>query len=88
MYNGPVDVGPDGFLRFGTDRKTALRLRSRLDENAATLTLTWNDYREQEDAGTEKDLDLVVTDAGGKVVGADGAAVPLGEAGARLPEVR
>jgi hypothetical protein len=33
------------------------------------VTLTWNDYRETEDAGTEKDLDLVVEDWLGKVIG-------------------
>src|SRR5262249_40415287 len=32
-------------------------------------TLTWNDYRETEDAGTDKDLDLYVEDSTGKVVG-------------------
>ena len=69
VYNGPVDVGPGGYVRFGPAALTALRLRSRVDENAATLTLTWNDYRDAEDAGTEKDLDLVVEDAGGRVVG-------------------
>ena len=69
VYNGPVDVGPDGFLRFGAARAAALRFRNRLDENAATLTLTWNDYRDAEDAGTEKDLDLVVEDSRGQVVG-------------------
>jgi hypothetical protein len=69
VFNGPVDVGPGGFVRFGPAGTTALRLKSRLDENAATLTLTWNDYRDAEDAGTEKDLDLFVEDAAGRVVG-------------------
>jgi hypothetical protein len=67
VYNGRVDVGPNGFLRFGT--QNALRFRNRLDENALTLTLTWNDYQDTEDAGTEKDLDLMVEDAQGRVVG-------------------
>jgi hypothetical protein len=70
VYNGPVRVGPDGYLRFrdGPDG-TALRFRNRLDENTVTVTLTWNDYREEEDAGTDKDLDLYVEDSTGKVVG-------------------
>src|SRR5262249_39231064 len=59
--------GPDGFLRFGDD--TALHLKNRLDEQAVTITLTWNDYKETEDAGTTKDLDLFVEDAAGTVVG-------------------
>ena len=67
VYNGPVRVGPDGYLRFrdGADG-TALRFCNRLDENPVTVTLTWNDYREQEDAGTAKDLDLYVEDRAGK----------------------
>jgi hypothetical protein len=69
VFNGPVAVGPGGSVRFGAAGRTALRLRSRLDENSATLTLTWNDYRDAEDAGTEKDLDLVVEDWRGREVG-------------------
>jgi hypothetical protein len=71
VYNGPIQVGSDGFLRFrdGND-PTALRFRNRLDENTITITLTWNDYREEEDAGTDKDLDLFVEDWIGKGVGA------------------
>ncbi len=68
VYNGPVDVGPGGFLRF-PGGLTALRFRNRLDENAVTLTLTWNDYRDAEDAGTSKDLDLSVEDGRGRVLG-------------------
>lgn len=70
VYNGPVDVGPDGFLRFRDSAlPSALRFTNRFDENAVTVTLTWNDYRDTEDAGTDKDLDLIVEDATGRVVG-------------------
>jgi hypothetical protein len=71
VYNGPVRVGRDGYLRFrdGEDG-TALRFCQRLDENPVTITLTWNDYREEEDAGTAKDLDLYVEDRAGKVIAA------------------
>jgi hypothetical protein len=67
VYNGAVRIDRDGYLRFrdGADG-TALRFRNRLDENTITVTLTWNDYREQEDAGTTKDLDLYVEDRAGK----------------------
>ncbi len=70
VYNGPVRMGPDGYLRFrdGADG-TALRFRNRLDENTVTVTLTWNDYQEDEDAGTDKDLDLYVEDWAGRRVG-------------------
>ena len=70
VYNGPVAIDADGYLklRTGTD-STALRFTNRLDENAVTVTLTWNDYRDAEDAGTEKDLDLIVEDWLGRVVG-------------------
>ena len=73
----------DGYLRLrnGSD-VAALRFRNRLDENTVTVTLTWNDYRDQEDAGTDKDLDLYVEDWAGRRVGAgektqvSGARVP------------
>src|SRR5579884_850833 len=70
VYEGPVRVGTDDYLQFRADADpTALRFRNRLDENTVTVTLTWNDYREKEDAGTDKDLDLIVEDPSGKVVG-------------------
>jgi hypothetical protein len=69
VYNGPVNVGADGFVRFRAADPTALRFTNRFDENVVTVTLTWNDYQDAEDAGTEKDLDLVIEDARGKVVG-------------------
>ncbi len=67
VYNGPVRLDRDGYLRFrdGADG-TALRFCNRLDENTITITLTWNDYRDEEDAGTIKDLDLYVEDRAGK----------------------
>lgn len=61
VYDGPVEIGPDGWLKFG--ELSALRFRNRVDENTVTMTLTWNDYRDAEDAGTAKDLDLIVEDA-------------------------
>jgi hypothetical protein len=70
VYNGPVTLLSNGnlWLGHGTD-ETALRFRNLLDENTVTITLTWNDYREQEDAGTDKDLDLYVEDRFGQVIG-------------------
>jgi subtilisin family serine protease len=71
VYNGPVRLLRDGYLRLrdGSD-VASLRFRNRLDENIVTVTLTWNDYREEEDAGTDKDLDLYVEDWAGRRVGA------------------
>jgi hypothetical protein len=71
VYNGPVRVLSDGFLRLrdGSD-VASLRFRNRLDENRVTITLTWNDYRDEEDAGTDKDLDLYVEDWAGRRIGA------------------
>jgi hypothetical protein len=70
VYEGPIEPLADGYLRIGNENdQNALRFRNLLDENTVTITLTWNDYREQEDAGTSKDLDLYVQDHLGKVVG-------------------
>jgi hypothetical protein len=70
VYSGPVRIGDGDYLRFrdGADG-TVLRFRNRVDENTVTVTLTWNDYREQEDAGTDKDLDLYVEDPAGRLIG-------------------
>src|SRR5262249_54710769 len=83
VYNGPVRVLRDGYLRLrdGSD-VAALRFRNRLDENTITVTLTWNDYREEEDAGTDKDLDLLIEDWAGRRVG---AGEKVQAAGARDP---
>ena len=83
VYNGPVRLLPDGYLRL-RDRPdvAALHFRNRVDENTVTVTLTWNDYRAEEDAGTTKDLDLYVEDWTGRRVGA-GEKVQV--SGARVP---
>jgi hypothetical protein len=69
VYNGSVRVLPDGYLRLrdGSD-VASLRFRNHLDENTVTVTLTWDDYREDEDAGTDRDLDLYVEDWAGRRV--------------------
>jgi Subtilase family len=70
VYNGPVQPDHNGYVRLGKDSlSTALRFRNLLDENDVTITLTWNDYTDEEDAGTDKDLDLYVEDDKGKVIG-------------------
>ncbi len=70
VYNGRVRVLSDGYLKLreGSD-VASLRFRNRVDENLITVTLTWNDYRQDEDAGTDKDLDLYDEDASGRRVG-------------------
>jgi hypothetical protein len=80
VYNGPVNVLPSGYLWLGHGSdETALRFRNLLDENTVTITLTWNDYREQEDAGTDKDLDIYVEDRFGQVVGSSEKKQVVGE---------
>jgi hypothetical protein len=71
VYKGPVELLPDRYLRLGAGpMDSALRFRNLLDENTVTITLIWNDYREEEDAGTDKDLDLYVEDWQGRRIGA------------------
>jgi hypothetical protein len=89
VYNGPVRVGRDGYLRFRENADgTSLRFRNRLDENTVTVTLTWNDYHEEEDAGTDKDLDLFVENAAGKVIGSSELKQVLGNQVAGAAESR
>lgn len=71
VYNGPVQILSDGYLRLRNGSDVAsLRFRNHVDENTVSVTLTWNDYRDEEDAGTDKDLDFFVEDWAGRRVGA------------------
>lgn len=70
VYSGPVRVLSDGYLRLRDGLDVAsLRFRNHLDENTVTITLSWSDYRDEEDAGTDKDLDLYVENWSGRGVG-------------------
>jgi len=70
VYRGPLEILNSGYVRLGSARdSSALRFRNLLDDNSITVTLTWNDYQEVEDAGTTKDLDLDVEDWQGQVIG-------------------
>ncbi|WP_435021300.1 S8 family serine peptidase [Tundrisphaera sp. TA3] len=70
VFTAPVRPLSDGYLRLRDGADIAsIRFRNRVDENTVIVTLTWNDYREEEDAGTDKDLDLFVEDPSGRVVG-------------------
>jgi hypothetical protein len=94
VYNGPIEVRADNSVRIGpgTD-SVSLRFRNRLDENPVTITLTWNDYQKDEDAGTEKDLDLFVEDWRGRLLGSSeqhqvSGGRPAGEGESRNPRER
>lgn len=89
VYNGPIKPGADGYLRLGRGADaTALRFRNLFDENTVTVTLTWNDYRAAEDAGTDKDLDLYVEDDQGRVLGSSELKQVSGEKQAGAGESR
>lgn len=92
-YEGPIQIASGGEVRFpGAANPTMLRFRNRLDENTVTITLTWNDYRDQEDAGTDKDLDLYVYQTTGRLVAASELRQvnnrPAGEQESRNPRER
>lgn len=69
VYNGSAVPAADGYLRFGMSKQSTLKFTNRLDENTFTITLTWNSYADQEDAGTTKNLDLYVETLTGKLIG-------------------
>ena len=89
VYRGPVEVALTGYLRLGPRRDAGgLRFRNLLDDNTITVTLTWNDYQEVEDAGTTKDLDLSVEDWRGQVVAASALRQVAGDRQAADGETR
>ncbi|MFO0960541.1 MAG: S8 family serine peptidase [Isosphaeraceae bacterium] len=94
VYEGPIRVLRDGYLRLRDKPDiAALRFLNRVDENSCTITLTWNDYRDTEDAGTDKDLDLFVEDWTGRPVGSAtkrqvSGEAPTGEDETRNPRER
>lgn len=93
VYNGPITPGADGYLQFGPAKKTSLQFTNRLDENTHNITLTWNEYAEREDAGSVKDLALIVETLAGKEFGrADLRQIagdkPAGEGESRNPRER
>jgi hypothetical protein len=57
-----------GWVRFDGGRDF-LELENSLDENQATLTLSWNDFQASETYNTRQDLDLFVYDSNDRVVG-------------------
>lgn len=89
VHERPVQILNDGYLRLGGGRDiAALRFRNKLDENTVTVTLTWNDYQEVEDAGTAKDLDLYVEDWTGRRIGSSELVQIAGDAGAEHGQTR
>ena len=90
VFDAPIRLMKDGFLKLrsgsgsGPD-PASIRFVNRVDENVATITLTWTDYRDLEDAGTDKDLDLLILDPTGRQVGS-GTKVQLTGAGGPKPD--
>ena len=71
VFDAPIRLMNDGYLKLRSGGDVAsVRFTNRVDENTVTVTLTWTDYRDAEDAGTDKDLDLIVEDPSGRQVGA------------------
>ncbi|MFO0938613.1 MAG: S8 family serine peptidase [Gemmataceae bacterium] len=68
VYSGPVTIDSDSYATFGKTPSPYVSFINRVDENTFTITLTWNDYRETEDAGTTKDLDLILEDSEGREI--------------------
>jgi hypothetical protein len=63
-YNGPVTTGKDDWVRL-PDQNQALSLRCEADRGhtcPVKVVLSWNSFSDNVDVGTNKDLDLALTD--------------------------
>jgi hypothetical protein len=71
VYNGNVlarENTSDHFMNYKTGFDY-LRFENKLDENDATITLTWTDFQDTETYNAVKDLDIFVYDENEKLVG-------------------
>ncbi len=68
VYNSKVVLDDAGNAKIGEGNK-GLRVKSRLDRNPVKIVLSWNSNAEDEFLGTDKDLDLFLSDEDGNVVG-------------------
>ena len=96
VFDAPIRLTKDGFLKLRSGSSSSsstgsipdvasIRFINRVDENVVTITLTWTDYRDLEDVGTDKDLDLLILDPTGRQVGS-GTKVQLTGAGGPKPD--
>ena len=76
VYNGPVKINKENFLKYkkeaplihksiasdSTCKDDTLCFYNDFDENIITITLSWNDFTNDENYNTKKDLDLFLFD--------------------------
>jgi hypothetical protein len=63
-YNGAIKTGKDDWVQL-PDQNQALSLRCKAAKNQvcrAKVVLSWNDFKDDVEKGTNKDLDLALTD--------------------------
>lgn len=64
-YNGGIQVGADDWLKL-PDANSAIAINCRptsgVEKCPLRLVLTWNDFKDDTESGTDKDLDLVLLD--------------------------
>ena len=67
VHNATVAVDSSDNVKLGKE-DGGLRIKSRLDRNPVKIVLSWNSNSEDEAVGTDKDLDLFLSDEKGNVV--------------------
>jgi hypothetical protein len=63
-YNSAIEISDDDWVRL-PDANNALSFRCQAEKNkkcAVKVVLSWNDFKDDVDAGTDKDLDLALAD--------------------------
>ena len=89
-YRGKIEKGTDDWAKLpGANNGVAVRCQKNSKNKCMVrVVLSWNDFSDDSETGTDKDLDLVLTDDASKIVGTSALTqmkqIPEGTAGASL----
>lgn len=69
-FNSPISIGDENWIRLpGPGQAVSVQCqKTSIGKCPLRVVLSWNDFKDNVDIGTEKDLDLILTDATLKII--------------------